>query len=292
MAADRRDQAGDISQPADHARHHHGVFRADDGAAGRVWKLFPAHSNWRARHGVPGPEHAFVLDHVCGIRGDPLRVLRDGRGASARLDWISSAERAVIERTGGTTGRRSLDYKHRDFLHCVADGGAELYHHHARPAGKRHDDDAHAAHRVVVVYHCDSRAAGVRRAALGRHSVADGSQSGHQLLCAVGCRKRSGDGPQGRVASAVATSVLVLRAPRGLHCDFAGHGGGVAGSIDILAQTDFRLPRDGLRHVVDRIPWIHGVGPSHVHERDEPLFGVCIFNFDDVYWRTLGHQDI
>ncbi len=37
---------------------------------------------------------------------------------------------------------------------------------------------------------------------------------------------------------------------------------------------------------------IHGVGPSHVHERDEPLLGVCVFDFDHVHWRALGHQDV
>ena len=58
---------------ADHARHHHGVLRADHGAAGRVRQLLPADSDRRAGHGVPRPEHAFVLDDVCRIRRDSAR---------------------------------------------------------------------------------------------------------------------------------------------------------------------------------------------------------------------------
>ena len=48
-------------------------------------------------------------------------------------------------------------------------------------------------------------------------------------------------GAQGRIAAAVAASVLVLRTSRGLHRDSAGHGRGVADSLDVLAQADFRL---------------------------------------------------
>ena len=51
-AADRRDQAGNLPQPADHARHHHGVFRADHGAAGRIRQLLSADPDRRAGHGV------------------------------------------------------------------------------------------------------------------------------------------------------------------------------------------------------------------------------------------------
>ena len=67
---------------------------------GGIWKLFPAHSDWRAGYGVPGPEHAFVLDDVCGIRGDPGGVLCDGRRSAARVDGIRSAQRAAIGRAG------------------------------------------------------------------------------------------------------------------------------------------------------------------------------------------------
>ena len=72
----RRDDARTISGAADHAREHHGVHGADDRAAIRIRKLLSADPNWRGRHGVPRPEHAFVLDDICFAGGDGLRVFR------------------------------------------------------------------------------------------------------------------------------------------------------------------------------------------------------------------------
>ena len=37
-----------------------------------------------------------------------------------------------------------MDHEHCDFLHRLADGCAEFHHYNARPAGQRHDHDAHA----------------------------------------------------------------------------------------------------------------------------------------------------
>ncbi len=71
-------------------------------------------------------------------------------------------------------------------------------------------------------------------------------------------------------------------------------GMGVASQIalDVLAQADLRLQGDGLRHAGHRIPRLHGLGPSHVHERHEPLLGFCVFDPDHVHRRALGHQDV
>ena len=52
-------------------------------------------------------------------------------------------------------------------------------------------------------------------------------------------------GARGRVASAVAASVLVFRAPRGVHRDFAGHGRRFACAGDVFAQAGFWIPRHG-----------------------------------------------
>ena len=112
-----------------------------------------------------------------------------------------------------------------------------------RAKGMTHD--AHAADRVVMVHHSDSWAAGVRRAALGGNSAAHGSQSRHQFLCSAGGRERTGHGTQGRIAVAVAASVLVLRTSRGLHRDLARNGRGLAGS-----STFSRKPIFGYRAMV------------------------------------------
>ena len=61
------------------------------GAARRVRKLLSADSNRRARYGLPGPEHAFVLDDVRGIRCDHRGV---------------SSSPAGLRRTGGRDTRR------------------------------------------------------------------------------------------------------------------------------------------------------------------------------------------
>ena len=95
------------------------------------------------------------------------------------------------------TGRGFVDHEHCDLLHRVADGRAELHHHHAGSARQGHDDDADAADRVVVVHHGDSGIAGVRRAAVGGNSAADGSQPGHQLLRSSGRGERAVMGHKG-----------------------------------------------------------------------------------------------
>ena len=47
-----RHDAGTVPLADDHARHHHGVFRADHRAAKRLRQLFPAHPDRRRGHGV------------------------------------------------------------------------------------------------------------------------------------------------------------------------------------------------------------------------------------------------
>src|ERR1017187_7331468 len=127
-----------------------------------------------------------------------------------------------------------MDYEHRDLLFSVADGRFEFPDDYTRYAGQGHDHDAHAVDCVVVVHYGDSWSAGVWRAALGGNPVADGPQSRHQFLCAADRCERAGHGAQRRLAAAVAASVLVLRASRGLYRDFARHGRDLADFVDVL----------------------------------------------------------
>ncbi len=185
-----------------------------------------------------------------------------------------------------------MDHEHCDFLFSVADGRVELPDDYARYAGQGHDHDAHAVDGVVVVHHRDSWAAGVRSAAVGWDPAAVGPQPGHQFLRPADRRERTDYAAQGWFPATVAASVLVLRASGGLHRDFARDGRDVADSVDVLAQADFRLQGDGLRHALDRIFRVHGVGPSHVHERHEPVFSFCLLAVDHVHWRAVCHQDV
>ncbi len=168
-AVDRRDQAGNLSQPAHHARHHHGVLCADHGAAGRIRQLLSANSDRRAGHGVSGPEHAFVLDHFRRVHGHTRRLLRYRGRSTSWLDRLCPAKRVAERRPRRATRRGSVDYQHCHLLRRVVDGCAELYYHGSGSTGQGHDHDAHAADCLVMVHHRDPRTAGFRRPAFGRH---------------------------------------------------------------------------------------------------------------------------
>ena len=53
----------------------------------------------------------------------------------------------------------------------------------------------------------------------------------------------------------------------------------------------FGYQRHGVRDARHRLSGILGLGPSHVHERHEPLLRVGLFDSDHVHRRALGHQD-
>ena len=180
-----RDQTRNLSQPGNHARDDHGVFRADYRAPGRLRQLFPTHTNRRARHGVPRPEHAFVLDDVRRLCRDADSLFCSRWSASSRLDRVRAAECAPIRRARSGSGRGPLDHQHRDFLHRVAHGRSQFYYHYARHARQGHEPDAHASNLLVVVHHRHPGLAGVWSSALGWHSSAHGPQHRYQLLSAA-----------------------------------------------------------------------------------------------------------
>ena len=179
----RRDDAGTVSFADDHARHHHGVLRAHHGAAERLRQLFPADPDRRRGHGVPGPEHDVVLDHLRGAGGDGVGVLRAGRRAALRLDGLPAAlRRRARHRSGRRHGPEPLDYQYRHLLRRVPDGRHQLHRHHRGPALQGHDADADAAHLLDLAGHRHPGPAGFRRAAGGRRAAAARPHRGHQLL--------------------------------------------------------------------------------------------------------------
>src|SRR5260370_761526 len=99
-------------------------------------------------------------------------------------------------------------------------------------------------------------------------------------------------GPYGGLASSVAAPVLVLRPSRSLRRHCAGRGFVLTVALGVLAQADFRLQGDGIRHVVHRVSRIHGVGTSHVHERDEPVHRFRVLDHDHGHRRTVSDQDV
>ena len=103
-------------------------------------------------------------------------------------------------------------------------------------------------------------------------------------------RRRPGDVP---------AHLLVLRAPRGLHHDPAGVRHRVGDHPDLQPQAAVRLPGDGLRDRVDRVPVVHRVGAPHVHRRHAARRRAVLHVRDDADRGAdrregvqLGHHDV
>ena len=90
----------------------------------------------------------------------------------------------------------------------------------------------------------------------------------------------------------MAALVLVFRPPGSLYRDSAGHGRDFAHPFDLRAQTRLWLSRDGLRDFCHWHAGLFRLGPSHVHQRHEPVLGGRVFNSDAVNRRALGDQDV
>ena len=75
----------------------------------------------------------------------------------------------------------------------------------------------------------------------------------------------------------MAALVLVFRAPGSVHRDFAVDGNRFAHSGEQHAQALAERQSGNLFDDVDRVPELHGVGPSHVPQRYEPNVGAGIF---------------
>ncbi len=266
-----RDDAGVLPLARHHARDDDGLLRADDGAAGRLRQLLPAHPDRRRRHGVPLLEHAVVLGHVHGARrarGRHLRLGRLGHRADGGLDGLRAAlgHRAPAQRAGAGDGRQPLGHQHRHLLRRLAARRAELHRHAFEPAHEGHVPDEDAADVLGVVHDRRAGAALVPGAAGGGRAALPRPQRGHELLRPRRPLERDGRArPLGRLADSVAAPLLVLRAPGGLHRHPAGHGRHLAHPLDVRAQAHLRLPRDGLRDVRHRAPRLLRLGPPHVH---------------------------
>ena len=84
-------------------------------------------------------------------------------------------------------------------------------------------------------------------------------------------------------------SLLVLRSSRGLHCHPSRNGGHLTHSVHLRPQARLWIPGHGLRPLGHRDPGLHGVGTSHVRQRNEPLYGYFLLLDDHGHCGSLGH---
>src|SRR5882672_2215281 len=150
----RLDDARAVSGVDDDAWHDHGLHGVDHGAAVRVWQLLLAYSNRRRRHGVPGVEHAVVLDDVRVVARHDCRIFCCRWRADWRVDVLSAVERAGRNgRTGAGSRRDALDCWLGDLLRRFVDGRAKFHYDADRPPCERDDAGAPAADVLDMV--CD-----------------------------------------------------------------------------------------------------------------------------------------
>ena len=143
--------------------------------------------------------------------------------------------------------------------------------------------------------HRDSGPAGVRRAARGLHPVAARSHCRNELLHSRrlgGHRSRRSPGTRAarRCCGSTCSGSLAIRRSTSRFLP----GMGVASHV---LSTFSRKPVFGYRAMVGgdvrhRLPGLLRLGPPHVHQRDEPVFGVCVLDPDHDHRRALGHQDV
>src|SRR5208337_2477749 len=113
----------------------------------------------------------------------------------------------------------------------------------------------------------------------------------HQFLPPFGLAgQRPAAKPLGWFAFAVATPVLVLRAPRGVHRNRPRLWADLACALGFLPQTRSRLQGNGGLPFGDWFPELHGLGTSHVRQRDEPLFRLPVLDPDADYHHTRYHR--
>jgi len=138
--------------------------------------------DWGAGYGVPGAEHAFVLDDVCGVRLHHCGIFCNG-GAPLH-GWTGYAPLSALPTAGPGEGLGADLWITSIAIFCIASlMGALNFITTTLDLRARHDHDAHAADRVVVVHHGDSWAVGVRRAALGGILLLMDRNLGTSFMC-------------------------------------------------------------------------------------------------------------
>jgi len=182
-----------------------------------------------------------------------------------------------------------VDYQHRHILHWRTDGSAELYYHHARYARQGHDHDAHAADGVglFITAILGLLAFGVLLSA-GILLLMD-RNLGTSFFVRWLQSTASFTGHKGGSPLLWQHLFWFFGHPEVYIAIFAGDGFVLTITLRVFAQPIF-----GYKAMVYAMLSIgsldSGVGPSHVHERHEPVHRFCVFDHDHGHRCTFRDQ--
>ncbi len=175
-------------------------------------------------------------------------------GGAAKGGWTSYTPLSVIADTGPGhhwfwNGQTSLADRLHFPHHFVAARRGQFHHHHHSVAGQGADLDAAAVFRLGAVHHRFSSPPGVSSAGGGGRHATDGSARRDQLFHAdgIGREWRGHADQRRRQPAALAASLLVPRASRGLRADSARHGHRRGDHRQQHAQAALGLQVAGLR---------------------------------------------
>src|SRR4051812_47439078 len=116
----RLHQARAVPGHADDAWHVDDLLCADDGAAGRLRKLFSALADRRERDGLPASEHALFLFPAARFPVFALRFFCEGWRAYFRLASLPATQRCTQRRPRTRFRHGPLDRQHRLVLLCFS----------------------------------------------------------------------------------------------------------------------------------------------------------------------------
>ena len=218
-----------------------------------------------------------------------------------RVDGLCAFECARQDcRPGSGSRHEPVGDQYCDLLCRIIARCTQLHHDASEHAHKGNVVDAYAAYVLGMVYHRGACFVVVPGSTGRRHSVATRSHCGHQLLyswrslrerCPVRYESKL-PASHRRFADLLAAPVLVLWPSGSLHRDPARNGRDIAHPLDVCAQASFRLSSHGVCDLCDRHAGLLCLGPSHVHQRHEPLLGDRVFDSDAFDWRSFGGEDV
>src|SRR6266851_2992574 len=259
--------AGSLRGPCHAPWFADGFSGAHRGAAGRLWKLLPSATNWRARNGFPDVEPSRVLGHGGLVPGHDRRVLN----------------LAPI-------GNHALDRQRRHLLCRIAPQRAQFQCHDHLLACPGNDSPPAALDRVGLVHQCNSGHADFQHSPGGVRLLAVGPPLEHALFSYAEFPQRSaGWRHRERCSHSLAAPLLVFRAGRSLRRHAPVFRPRHASRLHVFAQAGLeRTPRGFGAVLRGRLRFLR-LGPAHVFQRHEPVFAAGLLAFG-LLPRTARHD--